>query len=69
MTSHFSSEKLIDIFQYIGCHSVNFSSSTLNFIYVVQLFFLYKMVLKKLKKRIALIPKMAHNVGQIDNIC
>ena len=63
MTSHFSSEKLIDFFQYIGCHSVNFSSSALDFIYVAQPFFLYKMIKKQLKKSIALIPKMAHNVG------
>ena len=57
MTSHFPSEKLIDSFQYISCHSVNFSSSTLNFIYVVQLFCIYRMILKKLKKTYLIDPK------------
>ena len=57
MTRHFSSEEWVDFFQYIDCHSAILKVSTLNFTYVVQLFLLYKMVKKKLKKSLPLVEK------------
>ena len=60
MTRHFSSEEWVDFFQYIDCHSAILKVSTLNFTYVVQLFLLYKMVKKKLKKKFTFESKMAN---------
>ena len=56
---HFSSEKCSKFLQYIGCRSAILGGPKLNFIYVVQLFLLYKMVKKYLKKNGMLVSKHA----------
>jgi hypothetical protein len=52
-------------FQYKDWGRVIFKNTTLNFIYVVQFFLLYKMTKRKLKKSSDLIRKMAHITPKI----
>jgi hypothetical protein len=51
LSGHFLSEKIGQLFHCISYRSVNLWVPRLNFTYVVQLFFLYKMVKKNLKKK------------------
>ncbi len=68
MLSHFSNEKYGNFLQYIGRHSLILRDPRMNFAYVVQLFLLYKMVKKSLRKTLEWCRKMPYNVDQVDSI-